>query len=158
MRIAVFSDIHGNGAAVEKIIEKNKGVKHFIFLGDGIREVEKAAENHPDKEFHIVAGNCDFSADYPKTDYFEIAGHKIMYTHGHTHYVKYGLERILLSAQCSGADIICFGHTHERVNEYFGGIYILNPSSASCPRDGKKPAYAFIDIENNGVFVSHVDL
>ncbi|MBE6837106.1 MAG: YfcE family phosphodiesterase [Ruminococcus sp.] len=158
MRVVVFSDTHGNGIAIDKIVEKNKDVTHFIFLGDGMREIESAVKKYPDKEFHIVCGNCDSDSLYPDTGFLELCGKKIMFTHGHRYYVNFSLDKLITNALYNNAHIVCFGHLHERVNNYFNGIYILNPSSASCPRDGKKPAYAYIDIEESGIFIAHVDL
>lgn len=158
MRVVVFSDTHGNGRAIDKIIEKNKDVSHFIFLGDGMREIENAVKKYPDRKFHIVRGNCDTGSMYPETACLELCGHKIMYTHGHTHYVNFNLDRLVTNALYNNADIVCFGHLHARHNEYRNGIYVLNPSSASCPRDGKPPCYAFIDLEQSGVAINHVNV
>lgn len=158
LRVVVFSDTHGNGLAVKKIMEKNKDVQHFIFLGDGNREIRWAVGEYPDKEFHIVAGNCDIASKFPKIAFLELGGHKILYTHGDTLGVGFTLSKIENFALYNNADIVCFGHLHARINHYENGLHLVNPSSASCPRDGKKPAYAFIDIEPGGVFVSHVDL
>ena len=138
MRIVVFSDTHGDGRAIDRIVEKNREVTHFIFLGDGMREIENAVTKYPDKEFHIVCG--------------------IMFTHGHLYDVNFTLDKLITKALYNNAHIVCFGHIHQRVNNYRNGLYILNPSSASCPRDGKRPAYAYIDIEDSGIFISHVDL
>lgn len=158
VRVVVFSDTHGNGLAVNKIMEKNKDVSHFIFLGDGNREICQAVKDYPDKNFYIVAGNCDIASKFPKIAFLELGGHKILYTHGDTLGVSFTMTKIINQALYNNADIVCFGHLHARINEYQNGLHILNPSSASCPRDGKNPAYAFIDIEPNGVFISHVDL
>jgi len=158
MRVVVFSDTHGNGVAIDKIVERNKDVKEFIFLGDGMREIENAQVKYPDKNFHIVAGNCDSNSMSPNTGFLELCGKKIMFTHGHHYYVNYSLDKLITNALYNNAHIVCFGHLHERINEYRNGIYVLNPSSASCPRDGKKPAYAYIDIEESGIFIAHVDL
>lgn len=158
MRVVVFSDTHGKGVAIDKIVERNKDVTHFIFLGDGMREIENAVTKYPDRQFHIVSGNCDSGSSYPDTSFLELSGKKIMFTHGHRYYVNFSLDKLITNALYNNAHIVCFGHLHERINNYFSGIYILNPSSASCPRDGKKPAYAYIDIEESGIFIAHVDL
>ena len=158
MRIVVFSDTHGDGRAIDRIVEKNREVTHFIFLGDGMREIENAVTKYPDKEFHIVSGNCDFNSTNPGTSIIELANKRIMFTHGHLYDVNFTLDKLITKALYNNAHIVCFGHIHRRVNHYRNGLYILNPSSASCPRDGKRPAYAYIDIEDSGIFISHVDL
>lgn len=158
MRIVVFSDTHGNAGAIDNIVERNKEVKHFIFLGDGQREVERAVEKYPDKEFHIVAGNCDFASKLPKEGFLEIGGHKILFTHGHAQAVGFSLDRLCYLALYNNADIALFGHTHARHYEYTNGVHMLNPGSASAPRDGNYPSYAFIDIEKGGIVYNHVSL
>lgn len=65
---------------------------------------------------------------------------KILFSHGHTFGVKYSLDRIYYKAKEIGAKIVLFGHTHCRYYSYEDGVHILNPGSASCPRDGKPKA------------------
>lgn len=158
MRIVVFSDTHGNGRAVDRIIERNSGVSHFVFLGDGMREIQSAVEKYPDKEFHIVSGNCDYNSSYPAVGVFEAGGHRILFTHGHTCGVNFTLDRLKNLALYNNCDIALFGHLHCRIYSFENKIHILNPGSASVPRDGKPPCYAFIDIEKGGIVVNHVDL
>ena len=38
------------------------------------------------------------------------------------------------------------------------GIYIMNPGSASSPRDGKKPSYGIIDITKSGILMNIADV
>ena len=158
MRIVVFSDTHGNRFAIDKIVKKNPEVRHFIFLGDGERELDKARLSYPDVTFHNVAGNCDYGSMTPDSDIFMCEGHKIIFCHGHRVGVKYGVQGIPDFALQNNADIALFGHTHERFYDYRDGVHILNPGSASCPRDGFRPSYAFIDIEKGGIVCNHVDL
>lgn len=158
MRVVVFSDTHGNGLAVEKIIQRNKDVSHFVFCGDGYREVISAKEKYPDKNFYIARGNCDFGEDASDYGFLELCGHKILYTHGHLQGVNFSYDRLITLALYNNCDIICYGHLHERHCEYRNGVYIFSPSSASLPRDGKKPCYGFLDLEEKGVMMSHADL
>ena len=158
MRVVVFSDIHGNGRAVEKIILKNPEVRHFIFLGDGDSIVDRVAQRRKDLTFHIVAGNCDYGSFFPNTDIFTAEAHKIIFCHGHTIGVKYGLSQLSDFARSQGADIALFGHTHCRYYEYDDGLHIINPGSASCPRDGKAPCYLFIDMTKGGIAFNHVEI
>lgn len=158
LRIVVFSDTHGKASAVEKIISQNPNVKHFIFLGDGERELERISSLHTDIAFYKVCGNCDYASFLPDTDILVKEGKKIIFTHGHNHMVKYSTDGVYELAKMNRAHIVLFGHTHQRYLEYRDGIYILNPGSAALPRDLKPPSYAFIDIESSGIVCSHVDL
>ena len=72
--------------------------------------------------------------------------------------MKYSLDRLKKLAIENNADIIAFGHTHVRYTNYENGLYVINPGSASCPRDGKSPSYAFIDITDAGIATNIVSL
>lgn len=158
MRIIVFSDTHGNFSAMLEIFKRNEDADAFIFLGDGERELDKIRALYPDKKIMNVAGNCDYGSMTPDFDIFMANGRKILFTHGHTIGVKYSLDRLVYKAREIQADIVLFGHTHCRYCGYEDGLHILNPGSASLPRDFKPKGYAFIDIVDSGIMCSHVDL
>ena len=56
------------------------------------------------------------------------------------------------------ADIVLFGHTHERLEKYIptddGGFYLFNPGSIG----GFKPSYGIINIADSGILLSHGSL
>lgn len=159
MRIIAFSDTHGNKNAIRKIIQKNSEVKTYLFLGDGQREVDSICSEHQNLDFYCVAGNCDYNSSFPNTDIFIYKKHKIIFTHGHHYNVKYQREDIYNLAVNNCANIVLFGHTHQRYYNYLDGVHILNPGSASLPRDSRSSCYAFIDLLDNGsVVCNHVDL
>lgn len=158
MRVVAFSDTHGNGAVIERIISDNPTVKYFIFLGDGERELERSRSLHQDVEILYVCGNCDYRSFAPDTDIFVKNGRKLIFTHGHNFQVRYSLDRLYQLAKQNCADVALFGHTHCRYLEYRDGVYLMNPGSASLPRDGKAPSYGFIDIEDSGIVCGHVSL
>lgn len=158
MRIIVYSDTHGKFSAHETILKRNENADAFIFLGDGEREFDKIKSLYPNKTMVNVAGNCDFASMKPSNDIFMAGDNKILFTHGHLFGVKFSLDRLIYKAEEIGAKIALFGHTHQRFYSYENGIHILNPGSASAPRDLKNPSYAFIDILDSGIFCSHVEL
>lgn len=158
MRLVVFSDTHGNFRAAREIVERNENVYTFIFLGDGEREIDQLRIVYPEKMILNVAGNCDYNSFTPNSDLYNAGKVKVLFTHGHRFNVKYGTDMLLAKAKEVGAEIALFGHTHERYYKYVDGVTLLNPGSASCPRDGKPPCYAFIDITPNGIMCNHVDL
>lgn len=158
MRIIVFSDTHRNLNTMKKIFEMNKDVSVFIFLGDGEKELREIKNLYPDKQILSVKGNCDLSDDSPILGTFYVDNIKIIFTHGHKYNVKYTTNNLYYLAKENDAQIVCFGHSHCRYNGYQDGIHILNPGSASQPRDLKPPSYAFIDITDSGIICSHVDL
>ena len=158
-RIVVFSDSHGSFRAVHRIFRKNPDASLFIFLGDEEGELDRVREMFPKKEIIAVAGNCDGYSDAPKELLYTAPhGRKIFCTHGNLYSVGSSNQKLYYRALELGADIVLFGHTHHRYYEYVDGIHMLNPGSAACPRDGRAPSYAFIDLLENGIFCTHVEL
>ncbi len=157
MRIVVFSDTHGNFAAADSIFTKNKICDHFIFLGDGMEEMEHLKKIYPEKKIYCVCGNCDRS-DEPPSRTIEIFKTKMFMTHGHFHKVNETTDLLISRAKEEGASVILFGHTHKRLYEYTKGFHILNPGSAAQPKDHLPPGYAIIDLTPCGINFMHVDL
>ena len=159
MIIAVFSDTHGNFSAMHKIFKRNNSADCFVFLGDGLDELEDIKAIYPEKKILSVSGNCDFGSFTKTSDiYMTPSGLKIFFTHGHRWAVKYTTDKLLEQAKNINAQIVLFGHTHCRYYEYVDGVHILNPGSAGNPRDFMPASYAYIDITDQGIFCAHVDL
>lgn len=130
LRILVMSDSHGRKSIVEKIIEQQPSAEHIIFLGDGVKDIEDASYLYPQKQFHIVSGNCDFYSDYKSTDTLTVCGVKILFTHGHNYKVKFSTDALENEARSLGAKIALYGHTHVGNIEYKDDLYIMNPGTA----------------------------
>ncbi len=158
LRIIVFSDTHGHFSAMHKIFKRNSSADCFIFLGDGLEDLEEIKKLYPDKHILCVSGNCDFGAEYPSADVAVVGGIKIFFTHGHRYDVRFTTAKIWYKSRELGAKIALFGHTHCRHYDFLDGVHILNPGSAAQPRDGLPPSYAFIDITPGGIMCAHVDL
>lgn len=156
MRILVLSDSHGNSFYAEKAIEM-LCPDRLIFLGDGLREIENLSYIYSKIPFSAVRGNCDFYSDEPAADILNVGSHKIFFTHGHLYRVKDGTDTLLSAAKQRGADIALYGHTHIARTEYSEGVYIINPGSCSCPREGKRSC-AYIDIIGNDILTNTVEL
>ena len=160
MRIIVMSVSHGNYSAVESIIDRNTDADWIFHLGDGERELDRYITSHPmiARKIIHVAGNCDFNSMSPDVFTLPVLEHKIFATHGNQYGVKSSVEPIKRAAKEEGCDIILFGHTHCRYNNFDDGFYILNPGSAGAPRDGNKPSFGHIDISPAGVVMNIVDI
>ena len=159
MRIVVFSDTHGNFSAMHKIFKRNGNADLFIFLGDGENELEQLKIQYIDCKILNVSGNCDVCSSALNSREITLpGGHKIFFTHGNKWGVKYSTDKLLVKAKEIGADIVLFGHTHCRYCETRDGVFLLNPGSAGCPRDGLPACYAWIDIRDNGIAYNHVNL
>lgn len=159
MRIIAFSDSHGRSSAVIKIIERTaSNTDLYIFCGDGQSDIERAMLQFPDIKVVRARGNCDYSSDVPQVALTEAMGSKIVVTHGHMQSINYdtaGIERL---ARKNNASLLLYGHTHCRDCRYRDGVYYVNPGSLALPRDGQPPSYAVIDVFEDGMLISHVDL
>ena len=153
-----MSDSHGQSAQVEKIIRANPEADMFIHLGDGESEIAQMRLKYPDIDLRAVRGNCDFGRESPDFQIIDCGRAKIFCTHGHRCSVKCGTELLRSIARDNGCNAAFFGHTHERYIAREDGIEILNPGSCSCPRDGNKPSYAFVDVVEAGIFLNIIDV
>lgn len=158
MRVVVMSDSHGSSYALRKIFDRHRDAALYIHLGDGERELDLIAMEHPDYNIRHVAGNCDYSSLSPDTDIEMVGGRKLLFTHGHHFHVNYSNDDIIATARRNCADVVLFGHTHKRLNLYDDGLYVVNPGSCALPRDCSVPSYAIVDIEPSGISVNIVDL
>lgn len=160
MRIVVLSDTHGNYFNLESIILRNTDADWIIHLGDGEHELDNFILSHQKlapKIIH-VAGNCDFDSLSEDHIILPVMEHKILATHGHHFGVSGSLERLKSLALANECDIVLFGHTHARFQSFEDGLYIMNPGSASIPRDGGKPSFGHIDISPAGVVTNIVEV
>ena len=151
MRLIVISDSHGKQGAIDRVLSKESEAAHIFFLGDKVNDIEDFPALYPEKQFHIVSGNCDYFSDYKVFDTVSIGGLKILFCHGHTFYVKKGGNEFLADfARKNGCQIALYGHTHIPDTEYADGLYIVNPGSIGRSREGAE-SYAAIDILENGI-------
>ncbi len=156
-RVIAFSDTHGRKIAMQKIIDRKADI--YIFLGDGENELEEIKRRFPEKVIYSVRGNCDCYTKSPVVGSCIVNGIRIVFTHGHNQRVNFTDEYLFELARQNGARIVLFGHTHCRLIKYKDGVYAVNPGSASQPRDGLPPSYAFIDITDDGqIFCAHTEL
>ncbi|MCM1507143.1 MAG: metallophosphoesterase [Ruminococcus flavefaciens] len=156
MRIIVISDTHGKYDAIETVFFRNADADWFIHLGDGERELDQFITSNPAfaRKIIHVAGNCDYNSLSHDSFILPAAYCNIFITHGHHYNVKSSLEPLKKTAIQNGCNIALYGHTHSRFMSYEDGLYIMNPGSASCPRDGKAPSFGHIDISVSGVVMN----
>ena len=150
MRILVISDSHGRVSEIEKAIETQPDARHIFFLGDCVRDIEDFEFLYPDRSFHIVSGNCDYSSMLKSSDTARLGGRVIFFTHGHAFGVKGGLAGLRQRARQENADLVLYGHTHIASTEYADGVHFVNPGSLCSARAGRT-SYAVIDIEKSGI-------
>lgn len=138
-KILVVSDSHGSKSALENLIIENS-FDYVFFLGDGIRDLEWLDEQ--DYDIYKVAGNCDYFSTEAKTRIVNIDGLRILLTHGDLFNVKLCRSTILTEAKSKNIDIVCFGHTHNQIDEIEEGIRFLNPGAF------KNGHYMILELKN----------
>lgn len=150
MKLLVFSDSHGNPSWMQEMIARQRTADAVIFLGDGARDVECMQGFYPEKAFYSVRGNCDFGSILPDDLVLDLGGAQIFCTHGHNYGVKMGFYRVVCAARAKKADLLLFGHTHQPMEQYDEGLYILNPGSAS----GYGASCGLVDISEAGILTN----
>ena len=158
MKLFVATDIHGSSYYTEQIVCKFKssGADMLILLGDvynhGPRNPfprdyapMKVADmlNAIADKVVSVKGNCDSEVDemisefpFVKEKVLPLGKRKLYCTHGHV-YNKDNLPSL------SKGDVLIYGHFHKTELNVVNGVYCLNVSSASLPKD--RSAYCIVD-------------
>ena len=100
------------------------------------------------KEKTIQLSFNDFRKNkFQDDEIFSLEGFKIMITHGHLYGARYDTDELASAAKEEGCDIVVYGHTHVADNHYQDGILVLNPGSATLPRDGMRPSFMILNLE-----------
>lgn len=149
MLIAVVSDTHRNSAIIKKVGNIVEKADILIHLGDNVADIDELKEIYKNKIIS-VRGNCDFTTRSPIEKVENINGFRVLVTHGHKYDVKSGIWHLKDRAKEVRPDIALFGHTHISEINFEDGIWIINPGSASLPRDGQR-SIAFIEIEDTEI-------
>ena len=129
MRILVLSDTHRDRYALREALRQPKA-EVLIHLGDGARKrrfLRGAARQGllpGARQLRLGAAPC------PLWGELCLEG-KHIFTHGHLYEVKYGLSNLVAAAEARSMQMALFGHTHQAMTEYRGGLYLMNPGSLS---------------------------
>lgn len=144
MKLAVFSDSHGDSKKMLDIVARTRP-DMIVHLGDGERDVIELRERFPDIPLHAVSGNCDFRTAKPETELFEVEGIKFFITHGHLFGVKSTRAKLIEQAVRRSADVVMYGHTHCAQLLETDRLMLLNPGSCGA---SASPSYAAVTVEN----------
>ena len=151
IKICLCSDNHGDYDAIEKIKQDNPACDFYFHLGDSQLNESLLSP------FISIEGNNDWNADYPRQRIVEINNHRILLIHGDGY--TYAISGLVSKAKHESCDVIMFGHTHEFFDEEYKGIRMINPGSCWRNRDGTKPCYAIVNIDDDGTIeVTRKDL
>ena len=164
MKLLVISDIHGRYEKLERILALHGNSDAILFLGDGLRDIQRLTDIP--QTLISVRGNCDVfsfgSEMIPAERLLCFDRFKILMMHGHEHSVKAGVGRAVRYAVAKDADILLYGHTHEREEKYFNiddgifdqkpskPLYMFNPGSL-----GMSSSFGLIQIQNGSALFSH---
>lgn len=147
MEYLIFSDSHGNYIDMLNIVKKRKP-KGVIYLGDGVRDIDKVRSLIPDIEYKIVNGNNDFYTSYPNEEIFNLVNTNILLCHGHNQRVKYGKSYASDYCKERNCDMMFFGHTHIPLCEYYNGVMLFNPGSIGGHTCNGIKTYGILSLED----------
>ncbi|HAG13554.1 MAG TPA: metallophosphoesterase [Ruminococcus sp.] len=161
MQILVLSDTHGRYDLLRKVIFEHDSADMIVHCGDGEYETERFLQEHPEFIPRVlqVRGNCDHDPAIPLSRLIPLPfGHKALALHGHQYLSDEFPENLVRLAHVNGADLVLFGHTHQRLDRYTDGVHLFNPGSTTQPRDPFSPSFGLIDILEGGILTSHGEL
>ena len=165
MKLFIATDIHGSAYFAQQIVDKfyKSGADMLILLGDvynhGPRNPfprdyapMKVAEvfNAIADKVIAVQGNCDSEVDemisefpFVNENIVPLNNRRLFLTHGHVHN-KDNLP------QLAEGDVMIYGHFHRNELTVVNGVYCVNLSSASLPKD--KSSYCIVDEQSLAVY------
>lgn len=150
MKVLIMSDTHGVHKNLDRVLELERPYEQILHMGDieGDEDYIEAVAGCP---VAAVRGNNDYFSQLPQERIAEIAGKRILMTHGHYYYVAAGVELLIKEAFGRGADMVMFGHTHYPMIRREGGLTVINPGSLSYPRqEGHRPSYIVMETDPQG--------
>ena len=74
MKVMIISDTHSHEENLEKILQEEGMPDHLIHLGDS-EKGEHAIRNLVTCPLHMVAGNCDFFSNLPRSLLLRVGRH-----------------------------------------------------------------------------------
>ena len=150
----ILSDVHGDRAALRRILAAAKDVHAVFFLGDGLADVLDLFGAQGMPPLYAVRGNCDIGIAGDDELVVTLGTHRILMLHGHTAGVKGGDGGLFALARRYGADILLYGHTHLRRESYLdeaddGPLWLFNPGSVGRPFDSP-PSFGTLAVDDRG--------
>lgn len=120
----------------------------IFHLGDHAADARALQDVFPQIPVVSVRGNCDWGDPASEMLQMEIAGKRVLLTHGHLYQVKTTPYRAILAAEEAGAELLVYGHTHQAACFQEGGVTVLNPGTCS----GTNPVtYGIVTVDEHGI-------
>ncbi|MDA8066898.1 MAG: metallophosphoesterase [Thermaerobacter sp.] len=145
MRIGVFSDTHGAAHEMRLAVRQMGRVDFVLHAGDYFSDGECLAQLTGARAAAVV-GNCDLRVDGPTERVLQLAGRRILLTHGHLYRVKQDHEPLLRRGAQLDAKILVFGHTHRSEIRWEGEVLLFNPGSLYLPTDPHEASYGILEL------------
>ena len=143
MKILVISDTHRYISNAVSLIEEHKP-DIVIHLGDVAEDCDELRYIYPRIRIICVLGNNDyFNKSYPLEVVCTLENKKVFMCHGHKYNVKNGLFALMKRAREENAEIVLYGHTHQRYCQYDGNVLVMNP--------GSNRSYGIIEITGDSI-------
>ena len=144
MKVAVFSDSHGYMDHMVAAVEEEQP-DHIFFLGDNLRDGKALVRLYPDLPISMLRGNCDFGPGQDEL-VVELEQVRFLLVHGHLQGAKSGTAGLLAAGRSCQADMVCFGHTHQALNDWNGvGPWLFNPGTIGGVR--ARCGYGILQVE-----------
>ena len=158
MRFLVFSDSHGNTAAMERVAsEYLPSLNYIIHLGDLVRDAEGLRRKFPTVEVISIPGNNDWEYRGRTELFLALGGVRTLLLHGHTAGVIGGTASLEAKAARLGAALVLYGHTHKYAEFWRGGTLFINPGSPSFPRGGSGRSCALVEL-GEGIRAERIEI
>jgi len=163
MKFLIASDLHGDLAATERLLQvmETEKADRLVLLGDLLYHGPRndlpaaynpkgviAALNGIKENILAVRGNCDTEVDQMVLHFPVLADYAVLalphnrlayLTHGH----RYNEENPMPMGE---KDWMLHGHTHiAGATKCVGGQICLNPGSISMPKGGTAPSYLLLE-------------
>ena len=149
-RIMIVSDSYRKHGNLAEAIYNEGSLDMLIHLGD-IEGEEDIIQELAGCETIMVPGNNDFFSPLPRELEIDIAGRKVLLTHGHYYMVSLDLQTLREECISRGVNIVMFGHTHRPLIQVEDDITFINPGSIYYPRQqDKRCTYIMLEIDDNG--------
>ena len=134
-RLLIVSDTHGNISKLDDLIRKyDKQYEYIFHLGDRSYDIQSLQETSGN--IILIKGNIESSSGRSNDTgvyetLLEIDGVRGFATHGHRYSVKSTLIFLKKQAKKVNANLVFFGHTHEKYLEIDDDIMYFNPGALS---------------------------
>lgn len=149
MLIVIASDTHRRNDRLLQLELMYPEASLYLFAGD------YGEDPTPYSHWIGVLGNNDYFYMYmntiPMTRVVLAGDHKIFLSHGHQYGYAGREEKIAEAARENGCDIAVYGHSHIASIREIDGVTVINPGSLFRSRDGKRPSYCLLRLENGKI-------